>query len=475
MLNLIKMHQNFGLFLGVVLFFIVIALPLPDSMSQAALYVAAVAVLMATWWITEAIPIPITALLPIALFPLLDVMAVKQVTSAYANHMIFLFLGGFILALCIEKWNLHKRIALYTIYLVGSSRKRLLLGFMLATAFLSMWISNTAATLIMIPVAIAVVKKSSQADGSTFGMILMLGVAYSASIGGVTTLIGTPPNAILAGVLEQQLNITISFFDWLIFALPLSAIFLLIVWAYLSFIGRDKNPSNENLDKNIIIDELKKLGEITSEEKKVLFVFILVAIAWISRGLLDLEIFKQIKDSTIAIIGAILLFIIPAKNNSTRLMDWDTTKKLPWDILLLFGGGFALASGFSQTGLTSWLGNQLAFLEGANIILIVLAVSLLVIFLTEITSNTATASLLIPVMVAISEAMNLPPMLLMATVAIAASCAFMLPVATPPNAIVYSSRYVTIQQMAKTGFVLNIVGSLLITLFITQVFPTFFE
>ena len=469
------MHQNFGLFLGVVLFFIVIALPLPDSMSQAALYVAAVAVLMATWWITEAIPIPITALLPIALFPLLDVMAVKQVTSAYANHMIFLFLGGFILALCIEKWNLHKRIALYTIYLVGSSRKRLLLGFMLATAFLSMWISNTAATLIMIPVAIAVVKKSSQADGSTFGMILMLGVAYSASIGGVTTLIGTPPNAILAGVLEQQLNITISFFDWLIFALPLSAIFLLIVWAYLSFIGRDKNPSNENLDKNIIIDELKKLGEITSEEKKVLFVFILVAIAWISRGLLDLEIFKQIKDSTIAIIGAILLFIIPAKNNSTRLMDWDTTKKLPWDILLLFGGGFALASGFSQTGLTSWLGNQLAFLEGANIILIVLAVSLLVIFLTEITSNTATASLLIPVMVAISEAMNLPPMLLMATVAIAASCAFMLPVATPPNAIVYSSRYVTIQQMAKTGFVLNIVGSLLITLFITQVFPTFFE
>ncbi len=444
-------------------------------MNPAALSVSAIAALMATWWITEAIPIPITALLPIALFPTLDVMNVNNVTSAYSNHIIFLFLGGFIIALCIERWNLHKRIALQTILIVGSSHKKILLGFMLATACLSMWISNTATTLMMIPIAIAVIKKIDDSRESIFGMTLMLGVAYSASIGGVATLIGTPPNAILAGILEQQLDTSISFFDWLTFALPLSCIFLAIVWIYLSYQQKKEHSSLNTFDKTLIKDELAKLGQLTTEEKKVLIVFFLVAVGWIARGLIDIEIFRQIKDSTIAIIGAILLFMIPAKNGSTRLMDWETTKKLPWDILILFGGGFALASGFSESGLTIWIGSQLNFLEGVNILIIIFALSLLIIFLTEITSNTATASILIPVMIALSEVMQLPPMYLMATVAISASFAFMLPVATPPNAIVYSSRYVTIQQMAKTGFLLNIVGSVLITFFILKFLPLVFS
>ncbi|MCF6236359.1 MAG: DASS family sodium-coupled anion symporter [Gammaproteobacteria bacterium] len=450
-------------------------MPTSESLTPAALHVAAIATLMAVWWVTEPVPIPITALIPIALFPTFDVMSVHQVTSNYANHIIFLFLGGFIIALCFERWNLHKRIALYVISIVGNSQKRILLGFMLATALLSMWVSNTATTLMMIPVVVAVIKKIDESGESIFGMTLMLGVAYSASIGGVSTLIGTPPNAILAGVLEQQLNISISFFDWLVFALPLSLIFLALTWVYLCYLQKKEHIHIKPLDKAVIKDELAKLGQITPEEKKILGVFILVALAWIARGLIDIEFFKQIKDSTIAIFGAILLFIIPAKNRSTRLMDWDTAKKLPWDILLLFGGGFALASGFSETGLTTWIGGQLNFLADVNILFIILAVSLLVIFLTEVTSNTATASLLIPIMVGLSEVMQLPPMYLMATVAISASCAFMLPVATPPNAIVYSSRFVTIQQMAKTGFLLNILGSLLITLFIVRFLPWVFS
>lgn len=474
-MKLYQSRQSLGFFGGILLFLLILILPTSESLSPAALRVAAVATLMAIWWVTEPIPIPITALLPIALFPGFDVMSVHQVTSAYANHIIFLFLGGFIIALCFERWNLHKRIALHVISLVGNSQKRILLGFMLATALLSMWVSNTATTLMMIPVVIAVVKKIDGSGESIFGMTLMLGVAYAASIGGVATLIGTPPNAILAGVLEQQLNIDISFYDWMVFAFPLSCVFLAITWFYLCYLQKKEHIIIKPLDKAVISDELSKLGKITAEEKKILGVFIFVALAWIARGLIDIEFFKQIKDSTIAIFGAILLFIIPAKNRSTRLMDWDTAKKLPWDILLLFGGGFALASGFSETGLTTWIGSQLSFLAGVNILIIILAISLLVIFLTEVTSNTATASLLIPIMVGLSEVMQLPPMYLMATVAISASCAFMLPVATPPNAIVYSSRLVTIQQMARTGFLLNIIGSLLITLFIIKFLPLVFS
>jgi len=467
-------RQNLGFFGGILLFLLILVLPKSPSITPEAIRVAAIAALMATWWITEPIPLSVTALLPIALFPTFDVMSVHEVTSAYANNIIFLFLGGFIIALCFERWNLHKRVALYIISVVGNSHNKILLGFMLATALLSMWISNTATTLMMIPVVIAVIKKIDSSGESIFAMTLMLGVAYSASIGGVATLIGTPPNAILAGVLEQQLAISISFFDWLIFAFPLSCVFLLFVWVYLCYLQKKEHIQIELLEKVVIKAEIAKLGKITAEEKKILAVFLLVAFAWIVRGLVDIELFKQIKDSTIAIFGAILLFIIPAKHQTTHLMDWDTAKKLPWDILLLFGGGFALASGFSETGLTTWVGNQLNFLAGVNIIIIIFTVSLLIIFLTEITSNTATASLLIPLMVALSEAMQLPPMYLMATVAISSSCAFMLPVATPPNAIVYSSRFVTIQQMARTGFLLNIVGSILISFFIIQFLPLVF-
>jgi sodium-dependent dicarboxylate transporter 2/3/5 len=302
----------------------------------------------------------------------------------------------------------------------------------------------------------------------------LLGIAYSASIGGVATLIGTPPNAILAGMLEQQTGINIGFFDWMLFALPLALIFLFIAWLYLNHMMKEAlNEINNNAEK-ILQQELKKLSPLTQEEKLVMGVFSIVCFFWIARGFIDIELFRNIKDSTIGILGAILLYILPAKNGTQRLMNWQTTKNLPWEILILFGGGFALAAGFEHTELTQWLASKFSFLEGANIILIILTITLFVIFLTEITSNTATATLLIPLMIALSQTLEISPLLLATAVAISSSYAFMLPVATPPNAIVFSSGRIPIQKMAKTGFWLNIIGSLLITAFILILIPYIF-
>jgi len=468
--------QYRGMLIGLFLFLLLLLIPLPEGMSYQARAVAAIALLMASWWISETIPLAITALLPVILFPIFDVMSVPHVTSAYGNQVIFLFLGGFIIALSIERWNLHKRIALRTIQFLGTSAPRVIMGFMIATAFLSMWISNTATALMMLPVAMAVIGRINQVqDSSTsknsFATILMLSIAYSASIGGVATLIGTPPNAIFAGIVQQQLQVSISFFDWMIFATPLALIFLIIAWFYFVYILLDRKNNPPSLDRQVIDHEIQQMGPMSIEEKRVFVVFLLVAFSWIFRGMIDLPLLEKINDSVIAIAGAILLFLVPASAKNKRLMDWQTAKNIPWDILILFGGGFALASGFSSSGLTKWIGNELLFLQGIPTIIIVLSLSLLVIFLTEVTSNTATASLLIPIMVALSDALQMPAMYLMATVAIAASYAFMLPVATPPNAIIYSSRRVTIMQMVKAGFYLNLIGSVLITAAIMILMP----
>ena len=479
-------RQKIGLFLGPILFFITLSLPDPQGIPPNAMAVAAVAVLMATYWIAEAIPLAATALLPIALFPLLNVMPTPQVTEAYSNHLIFLFMGGFLIAVTIEKWQLHKRIALHTILLVGVSPNRIVLGFMLATAFLSAWISNTATAMMMMTIGLAVIRQtnaalghaadSQQDNSSPFGTTLMLGIAYSASIGGVATLIGTPPNAILAGVLESNFGYSISFVQWMMFGIPISITMLIITWIYLTNIGFHCEFDELPGGKQAIRQQLKNLGAMSSQEKKILSVFLLVAGGWITNGLIDIEFMKPVRDSSIAIIGALLLFIIPADfKKGEFLLDWNTAKTIPWDIIILFGGGFALADGFSSSGLTEWIANQMIILEGMHLILIVAMVTLMVIFLTEVTSNTATASLMLPIMGAFALAIHIHPLNLMVAVALAASYAFMLPVATPPNAIVFSSRQVTIPQMAKAGIWLNLIGAILITLFVIGLLPLIFD
>jgi sodium-dependent dicarboxylate transporter 2/3/5 len=466
-----------GLFLGPALFFLVLFLPLPAGMAPEGLRVAAITVLMAVWWITEAIPIPATALLPIVLFPVLGVLSGSDVTRAYGNHLIYLFLGGFLIAVTMEKWNLHHRIALHTIRMVGVTPRRIVLGFMLATAFLSMWISNTAATMMMVTIAMALLREveheiSHQPGQFLFGTALMLGIGYAASIGGVATLIGTPPNAIFAGVIEKTYDVNISFISWMGFALPLSLVMLAITWFYLTRIMFRSEVASLPGGRQLIHRQLKQLGPMSRQEKYVAAVFCAVASLWVLRGLYQPAGFEMVKDSTIAIAGAVLLFLIPVNlRKGEFLLDWKTAVTIPWDIIVLFGGGFALAQGFNESGLTRWLAEQLSVLQGVDMVLVIAAVVLLVIFLTEVTSNTATASLLLPVMGALATAIDVHPFGLMAAAVVAASFAFMLPVATPPNAIVFGSRYVTIPQMVSAGVWLNLLGAILITGFVYLVLP----
>ena len=474
---MIKHRNVVGLLAGPLLFMLLLLSPLPEGMTPQGLRVAAVAVLMAVWWVTEAIPIPATALLPIALFPVLGVLSGSDVTHAYGNHLIYLFLGGFLIAVTMQKWNLHHRIALYTIRLVGVTPQRIVLGFMLATAFLSMWISNTAATMMMVTIAMAVTGEMEhdhrhRSGEFWFGSVLMLGIGYAASIGGVATLIGTPPNAIFAGVIEKTYGISISFLDWMMFALPLSLFMLLIVWYYLARVLFTRADMHLPGSKAMLREHIARLGPMSRQEMIVAAVFSVVALLWILRGFYQPQALSMVKDSTIAIAGALLLFLIPVNLKKREfLLDWKTAVTIPWDIIVLFGGGFALAQGFSESGLTRWLAEQLTVLQGFNSILIIAAVVLLVVFLTEVTSNTATASLLLPVMGALATAIDMNPLGLMVAAVVAASFAFMLPVATPPNAIVFSSRYISIAQMAAAGFRLNLIGVLVITGFVYLLLP----
>jgi len=473
----LRQRGHLGLLSGPVIFLVLLALPEPAGLSPQGMSVAAVAALMAVWWVTEAIPVPATALLPILLFPVLGVLDGSEVTRAYGHHLIYLFLGGFLIAVTMEKWNLHHRIALHTIHFVGVTPNRIVLGFMLATAFLSMWISNTAATMMMVTIAVAVLHEIAGDSGESagnpqFGAALMLGICYAASIGGVATLIGTPPNAIFAGVVERTYGISISFVDWIKFGLPLSLVMLGITWFYLTRVRfRGVQPQLAG-GQEFIRGQIAKLGPMSRAEKGVAAVSSLVASLWIVHGFYAPEALAMVTDSTIAIAGALLLFLIPV-NLARRefLLDWKTAVTIPWDIIILFGGGFALARGFSESGLTTWLAGLLGVLQGTDIVLLIAAVVLLVIFLTEVTSNTATASLLLPLMAALAAAVGVHPFGPMVATAIAASFAFMLPVATPPNAIVYGSHEVSIQQMARAGLWLNLLAVVVVTGFVCLLLP----
>ena len=477
-------RQKTGLFLGPILFFILLLMPTPEGMSPEAQAVLASTAWIAVWWICEAIPIPATSLLPVVLFPMTGAMSTSAVTPSYANHLVFLFMGGFMIALAMERWNLHRRIALTIIMIIGGGPKRIILGFMVATAFLSMWISNTATTMMMTPIALAVIlqfavliqRENLDVDVTlgrfSFGTALMLGIAYSASIGGVATLIGTPPNAVFAGVVKEMYDQDIGFGQWMLYGVPLAAVALVFCWYYLTNLAFKITFKELPGGRELISQELNKLGPIGKEELRVLIVFASVAFLWLVRGFLLSDIFPGMSDATIAILGALVLFAWPVNLARGKfLLDWHAVRNLPWGILILFGGGFAVAGGFSQSGLAEWIATRLTVLEGAPMLLIVCAVVTLAIFLTEITSNTATSTMLMPIMASMAIAMGLHPYALMATAALACSFAFMLPVATPPNAIVFGSGYITIPQMARAGVFMDLFGIVVITVLTLYYLP----
>lgn len=487
------MRQKIGLIAGIILFILMLIISPSFSMDRPAQYTAAVAILMATWWITEAIPIPATSLLPLILFPIFKVLSAKEVAARYADRNIFLFMGGFFIAMAMQRWELHKRIALYIVKLLGTSPKRIVLGFMVASALLSMWISNTATTMMMFPIGLAVVlhaetmikKKrmsiSTKQGEFNFGINLMLGIAYAASIGGIATLVGTPPNIVFVGLVKSIFPKApdIGFLDWLKIGFPFVVIFLPITWLYLTKIILPIKLERIPGGKKVIEKDLKALGKMKSGEKITLAVFILVAVAWIFRKNINLGfliipgwanllgISEYVHDSTVAILGAILLFLIPVNFKRCEfVLNWEWAVKIPWGIILLFGGGFALAAGFQSSGLAKWIGERLSFLYGVPVIIIIVSICLLLTFLTEVTSNTATTTMMIPVLGAMAIAMKIHPFLLMIPATISASCAFMLPVSTPPNAIIFGSGYIRIPVMAKIGFFLNLIGAVIVTLIV---------
>lgn len=446
-------------------------------------YTFCVALLMAVWWITEVVPLAVTSLLPVALFPLFGIMDGKAVSSTYFNDVIFLFMGGFMVALAMERWNLHKRIALNILCRTGVSPARILLGFMTASYFLSMWISNTATAMMMLPIAMSIITQlddlMKQGTSSKFSIGLLLGVAYSASTGGMATLVGTPPNLSFARIYHIYFPTApeISFSKWLMFALPVSLIIFGIIWLLLYLMFRPKKEDWTPIDKNTFTRQLSDMGKTTFEEKSVFFVFVLLALLWIFRIDLNFGVFTipgwagifpespYINDGTVAIFMAILLFIWPSKNfREQRLLDWSTANKLPWQILLLFGGGFALATGMKESGLSLWFGQHLAGLASLHPMLIILTICLVITFLTELTSNTATTEMALPILAGIAITTDINPLVLMIPATMSASMAFMLPVATPPNAIIFGSGRISVGQMARTGLFLNLIGAVVIML-----------
>ena len=470
--------KNFGLILGPALFLIILLWFHPEGLSKEANAILASTIWIAVWWITEAVPIAITSLLPVVLFPLTGGMELAETTASFGHRYIFLYIGGFILAIAIERWNLHKRIALNIIQLIGTNVKNVILGFMVATAFLSMWISNTATSVMMLPIGMSIISqlmdnpKTVENENQNFGKALMLAIAYSASIGGMATLIGTPPNLVLATIVQETYGIEITFSKWFMFGLPISLILLAICWKYLTEIAFTFKQKKFPGGRNEINKQLKSLGKLSYEEKMVLLIFVGTAFAWITRSFLLQKLIPNLDDTIIAVIAGILLFILPAsKSKNRKLINWEEAVKLPWGILLLFGGGLALAQGFKTSGLAEWIGGQLTLLEGASIFILLLFLIALVNFLTEITSNLATTAMILPILAPLSLVLDVNPFMLMVGATVAASCAFMLPVATPPNAVVFGSGYLRIPDMAKTGVWMNLFSIIFLTIMVYFLLP----
>jgi solute carrier family 13 (sodium-dependent dicarboxylate transporter), member 2/3/5 len=465
-----------GLWGGLLLFVSILVGPEFDAENPAVRRTAAVAALMAVWWMTEALPLAATALVPLILFPLLGVASGKSVAGAYMNTTIFLFLGGFLIALAMERWHLHKRIALRIILLFGERPGMITLGFMIAAAFLSMWISNTATAVMMLPIALAIISRAEttldDAAAQRFARTLLLGVAWACSIGGVATLVGTPPNLILVRTFETSFpdETPLTFFQWMLFGVPFSIGALMLAWLTLTRIvfRTPRAERQATVDRSAIQNEYETLGPWSYEEKMTLFVFVATAHLWVFRAPLDIGILQlpgwsqwlpfgdRIDDGITAVCMALLLFLLPARSRPGALLDESVFRNVPWSIILLFGGGFALALGFEEGGLSRWIVDGLKLADGVNVWLIVALIAVGMTFLTELTSNTASTQMTLPVLAAVATAHGVHPLLLMLPATISASMAFMLPVATPPNAIVFSSERLRIRDMAAAGFLLNL-------------------
>ena len=471
-----------GPLLAVLVYFILPETYLNSIGTQVALpedarMVAAIATLMAVWWMTEATSVYATALLPLALFPLTGVADIKMTATSYGNPIVYLFLGGFILALALERWGLHKRLALNVLAMVGANPRAIIGVFMAVSAVLSMWVTNTATTIMLLPVAVSVIAMMPDddlADGSAnspFALCLLLGIAYAASIGGMGTIIGTAPNVFVVSFLSEHLNREIGFLEWMRFAVPIVIIFVPITWFVLTYLIYPVDKKEVAGAAKLLKSEQEKLQPLQRGEVLTLLIFLLTAAAWVSRPLLNQLEFAGhqplagLTDSGIAIIAAISLFICPVNlRQGEFLMDWQTAAKLPWGLLILFGGGLALAARLSDSGFSEYLGNLSGSFTGLPDWVIVLLLISIVVFLTELTSNTATTATFIPVFLAVAIGLQLPPLMLILPATLAASCAFMLPVATPPNAIIFGSGYLSISQMSRAGFWLNLVAIVLITL-----------
>ncbi len=467
---------------GLLLFVIMIASPSPEGLSQEGWYTAAIALLMAVWWTTEVIPIPATALLPLVLFPVFNISGISATATPYANPMIFLFMGGFILAIGMQEWGLHRRIALNIIYFIGSKPRSIILGFIISTAFMSMWVSNTAATMMMLPIALSVIELTKGLDNSrqdtiqynNFAVALMLAIAFAANLGGLGTVIGTPTNALLIGFVAESYNVEISFMEWMLIGIPLVLLGLPLIFVSLTYITFPVRFKSLPGGREYIAREVKGLGSFSRGEIMVAVIFGFIAFLWMTRPLIETWL-PGISDAGIAIFGALLMFLSPLSFKTGKfLLTWKAASKLPWGILILFGGGLTLAGAIQRTGLAEWIGGYFTGLSGLPFVFVIFIVTGVVIIFTNLASNSATAAAFLPVMGSVAIGMGEDPLQLAIPVAVAASCAFMFPVATPPNAIVYGSGVMTIPQMVRAGLWLNLLFTLLITLLTRYLFVLFF-
>ena len=473
--------SKYGLILGLISALIILVIPASESLPLEAKRAAAIFVWMGIWWATEAVPIAVTALIPLVFFPILGVANIESTAAPYANKNIFLFLGGFFLSLAIQKCNLHKRIALNVLKYTGTRGKSIIGGFMLSSCLLSMWIMNTSTTIMLLPIGlaiIAVVKESmselSEIDKINFQVSLLLGIAYAANIGGIATLIGTAPNMTLNGFMEEQYAVSISFLDWMKVGVPVSLTLLPLAWITLTKLTFPVNFETSTETQETIITMRNGLGKMKSSEMRVLVIFLITALLWVFRSPINnIPGLENLTDPGIAMLCGLALFLTPSGNNyKDNLLDWkDAEKGVPWGVLLLFGGGLSLAAAAQSTGLAAWIGNLMPV--GLSLILLVFMFTALIIFLTELTSNLATTATFLPIVAIIATQFGFEPMLLTASIAIAASCAFMLPVATPPNAIVFGSELIKVPQMMKAGIVINLIAIVIVSLASIYLVPKF--
>ncbi len=476
------LYQRVGLFLGPAAALVTALTFSPEGLPREAALVAAIGLLMAIWWATEAIPVAITAFLPLVALPILDVVPLRDIAAPYAHPIIYLFFGGFVIALAIERCGLHRRIALGVFSLAGADARGLVAGFMLAAAFVSMWISNTSTTLMLLPIAVSVVTVIGETMPSlslkqrdNFGVSLLLGLAYGATLGGLATLVGTPPNAFMVGFMADNYDVQIDFARWMLVGLPVSLIMLPLAWLLLTRVmfPIDFKASGEAIRHIQTMRE--SLGAMSKAEVRTALLFVFLVAGWLSRGwFADLPFVGEISDTGVAMIAAIAAFLIPSGKKGEALMTWESMSKLPWGVLILFGGGLALAAAVTSSGLALWMGQQLAVLGTVNTVLLIIAATALVIFLTELTSNLATTATFLPVIAAIGVETGQDPLIYVIPVTLAASCAFMLPVATPPNAVVFSSGLVAIPTMARVGLALNIIAVVVLSLVSLTIAPAVF-